>query len=126
MNHRDCGQMADIRTVVALATYNEIETLPSLVEEMWRELPSAHVLVVDDNSPDGTGRWCDNRAASEPRLTCLHRTSKQGLGSATMAAFRWALERDYDVIATLDADGSHDPCHLPALVEATQRADVAI
>jgi dolichol-phosphate mannosyltransferase len=118
--------MLPSRTLIALATYNEIENLPLLVEEILRVLPDADVLVVDDNSPDGTGRWCDERAASEPRLRCLHRPTKQGLGSATLAAMRFAMERDYRVIATLDADWSHDPQFLPPLIAATERADVAV
>ncbi|MEX0642890.1 MAG: polyprenol monophosphomannose synthase [Pirellulales bacterium] len=114
------------RTLVALATYNEIENLPDLVDEMLRVLPDANVLVVDDNSPDGTGRWCDETALQEPRLRCIHRPSKQGLGSATLAAARYAIERNYDVFVTLDADWSHDPRFLPDLVRGTERADVAI
>jgi dolichol-phosphate mannosyltransferase len=114
------------RTLVALATYNEIENLPRLVDELLRDLPEADVIVVDDNSPDGTGRWCDERAASEPRLRCLHRAGKLGLGSATLAALRVAIDYDYETVATLDADGSHAPAHLPALIDATEHADVAI
>ena len=89
-------------------------------------LPAADLLVVDDNSPDGSGRWCDERAAIEPRLHCLHRAGKLGLGSATLDAFRYAIEHDYDVVVTMDADWSHDPRHLPELVAATEHADVAI
>jgi len=114
------------RTIVALATYNEIQNLPSLVEEVLRVLPEADILVVDDNSPDGTGRWCDERAANEPRLRCLHRPAKLGLGSATLAAARCAIDGGYDVFITLDADWSHDPKYLPELLKATQHADVAI
>jgi dolichol-phosphate mannosyltransferase len=118
--------MEDRRILVALATYNELENLPRLVEEILHALPAADVLVVDDNSPDGTGRWCDDRVAAEPRLKCLHRPSKLGLGSATLAAIRFAIDHDYDIIVTLDADGSHDPRHLNELVHATDHADVAI
>jgi dolichol-phosphate mannosyltransferase len=114
------------RTLVALATYNEIENLPGLVDEILRVLPGADVLVIDDDSPDGTGRWCDEQSASEPRLHCLHRPGKQGLGSATLAGARWALDRSYDVFITMDADWSHDPRYLPALLDATVTADVAI
>ena len=114
------------RTLVVLATYNEIENLPGLVEAVLAVLPAADVLVVDDNSPDGTGRWCDERAAVEPRLKCLHRSGKLGLGSATIAGFRHALDNNYEVVATLDADWSHDPQYLPELVAATAHADVAI
>jgi dolichol-phosphate mannosyltransferase len=114
------------RTLVALATYNEIENLPGLVDEVLRILPTADILVVDDNSPDGTGKWCDARAANEPRLSCLHRSGKQGLGSATLAAAQRAIEHEYDLFVTLDADWSHHPRHLPALIDKTKSADVAI
>ena len=115
-----------LRTLVALATYNEIENLPSLVDEILRVLPDADVLVIDDNSPDGTGRWCDERAASESRLHCLRRPGKQGLGSATLAGMRWALDRPYDAFITMDADWSHDPRYLTELVRALETNDIAI
>ena len=118
--------MTTSRTLVALATYNEIENLPGLVDEILRTLPTADILVVDDNSPDGTGTWCDARAANEPRLSCLHRSGKQGLGSATLAAAKWAIDHAYDLFVTLDADWSHHPRHLPALIDKTKSADVAI
>jgi dolichol-phosphate mannosyltransferase len=114
------------RTLVALATYNEIENLPGLVDQILSTLPMADVLVVDDNSPDGTGKWCETRSANEPRLRCLHRPAKQGLGSATIAAAQYAIRENYDLFVTLDADWSHDPQHLPALIHATAHADVAI
>jgi dolichol-phosphate mannosyltransferase len=114
------------RTLVALATYNEIENLPGLVDEILRVLPDADLLVVDDNSPDGTGKWCDDRAQKEPRLRCLHRAGKLGLGSATLDAARIAIDDGYDVFITLDADWSHDPKHLPELLIALRQADVAI
>ncbi|MCI0332929.1 MAG: polyprenol monophosphomannose synthase [Planctomycetes bacterium] len=119
-------QSPSARTLVALATYNEIENLPSLVDEILRVLPDADILVIDDNSPDGTGQWCDNRAAVEPRLHCLHRPGKQGLGSATLAAARFAMEHDYEAFVTLDADWSHDPRHVTELLRALDNADVAI
>ncbi len=118
--------MTPARTLVALATYNEIENLPSLVDEILRVLPGADILVIDDNSPDGTGKWCDSRAAGEPRLHCLHRAGKQGLGSATLAAMRFAIEQDYEVFVTLDADWSHDPRYLAELLLALENSDVAI
>jgi dolichol-phosphate mannosyltransferase len=114
------------RTLVSLATYNEIENLPSLVDEILRTLPYADILVVDDNSPDGTGKWCDACAANEPRVKCLHRPAKQGLGSATLAAAQYAIDQGYDLFVTLDADWSHHPRHLPALIAGTEHADVAI
>jgi dolichol-phosphate mannosyltransferase len=112
--------------LVALATYNEVENLPSLVIAIRHELPTADVLVVDDNSPDGTGRWCDEFAAANPWFSVMHRAGKLGLGSATWAAMRHAIDRGYEIIVTLDADWSHPPAVLPALVAATAYADVAI
>jgi dolichol-phosphate mannosyltransferase len=114
------------RVLVALATYNEIDNLPSLIDAVQRALPSADVLVVDDNSRDGTGEWCDERAKTDSRLTCLHRPGKLGLGSATLDAIRVALNGPYDLLVTMDADWSHDPQYLPALIEAAEGADVAV
>ena len=112
--------------MVALATYNEIENLPRIVDEILQALPDADVLVVDDNSPDGTGRWCDERAVTEPRIRCLHRPGKLGLGSATLEAAQRAIDEGYTILITLDADGSHDPRYVVDLVRATDQADVAI
>ena len=112
--------------LVAIATYNEIENLPSLVEAIHRELPTADVLVVDDNSPDGTGRWCDEFAASAAWFSCLHREGKQGLGSALAEAMRRAIEQQYQLLLTLDADWSHPPNCLPKLVAAAENAEVVV
>jgi dolichol-phosphate mannosyltransferase len=100
--------------------------LPGLSAEILRVLPAADMLVVDDNSPDGSGRWCDQAARAEPRIHCIHRAGKSGLGSATLEGFRYAIERGYEVVITMDADWSHDPRHLPELLSATEHADVAI
>jgi dolichol-phosphate mannosyltransferase len=118
--------MSTPRVLVALATYNEINNLPGLVEAIHGALPDTDLVIVDDNSPDGTGQWCDERAKTDPRLKCLHRPGKQGLGSATLSAMRFALDGPYDVLVTMDADWSHDPRYLPALVSATTDADVAL
>jgi dolichol-phosphate mannosyltransferase len=115
-----------VATLVALATYNEIENLPGLVDEILHVLPHTDVLVVDDNSPDGTGKWCDQRAQAEPRVHCIHRAGKLGLGTAMVAAARFAIDRGYEIFVTLDADWSHDPRHLTELVAALAKADVAI
>ena len=104
------------KTLVAVATYNEIENLPRLIEEIFRNLPQAQVLVVDDNSPDGTGQWCDRKAAQDPRVRCLHRERKLGLGTAIMAAIRHAIDRGYQFLVTMDADFSHPPQRLPDLL----------
>jgi len=112
--------------LVALATYNEIETLPSLVEAIHAELPHADLLVVDDNSPDGTGDWCDEFAQQAPWFSCLHRAGKLGLGSALRAAMQTAIEQNYQSLITLDADWSHPPCVLSQIVKASKNADVVI
>jgi dolichol-phosphate mannosyltransferase len=103
-------------TLVTLATYNEIDNLPGLVGEIFAIAPGADVLVIDDNSPDGTGAWCDERSASEPRLRCLHRAGKMGLGTATIAGMKYAIENGYRYVLNMDADFSHHPRYLPALV----------
>jgi dolichol-phosphate mannosyltransferase len=118
--------MANPRVLVVLATYNEINNLPSLVDAIHSILPDAELLIVDDNSPDGTGQWCDERAKTDTWLKCLHRPGKQGLGSATLSAMRFALDGPYDLLVTMDADWSHDPQYVPALVGATLDADVAL
>ena len=102
--------------LVTVATYNELKSLPRLVAEIFASLPAAQVLVVDDNSPDGTGRWCDAAIEREPRLHCLHRAGKLGLGSATIAAMRHAIEHGYEYMINMDGDLSHSPSYLPALL----------
>src|SRR5690242_15837706 len=114
------------RTLVTVATYNEIENLPRLVEAIWQVAPQADVLVIDDNSPDGTGRWCDEKAASEPRLKCIHRAGKLGLGTATIAGMQYAIEHGYDYALNMDADFSHHPRYIPALLAAAENTDVSI
>jgi dolichol-phosphate mannosyltransferase len=104
------------KTLVVVATYNEIENLPPLVDEIFRYLPAADLLVVDDNSPDGTGRWCEAKAGEDSRFRCLHRTGKLGLGTAVIAAMKYALDNGYGCVLTMDADFSHPPKCLPAMV----------
>lgn len=111
------------QTLVTLATYNEIENLPPLVAEIHQHVPDADILVVDDNSPDGTGRWCDRKAGEDPRIRCLHREGKLGLGTATMAAMRYAIEHDYDYMLNMDADFSHHPRYLPAVIGGMSPAE---
>lgn len=118
--------MAVDRLLVSLCTYNERENLTPLIEEIHRHVPQADVLVVDDNSPDGTGKAADELASANPRIKVLHRPGKQGLGTATVAAFRYAIEHDYDFLVNLDADFSHPPRYIPALLACMDRADVAI
>ena len=106
------------KTLVTVATYNEIENLPLLVEEIFRFAPDVDILVVDDNSPDGTGKWCDERGASDPRVKCLHRSGKLGLGTASIAAMTYAIEHGYRYMLNLDADFSHPPKNIPDLIAA--------
>jgi dolichol-phosphate mannosyltransferase len=109
-----------MRTLVTIATYNEIENLPRLVGEVWQVAPQADILVIDDNSPDGTGKWCDEKAASEPRLKCVHREGKLGLGTATIAGMKYAIEHGYDYVLNMDADFSHHPRYVPAILDAME------
>ena len=114
------------RPLIVIPTYNELENLRLLVPLIFDALPHTHILVVDDNSPDGTGRLADEIASSDDRVFCLHRTAKEGLGRAYLAGFEWALERSYSHIFEMDADHSHEPSRLPALLKATEDADVAL
>ncbi len=104
------------KTLVTVATYNEMENLPSLVDEIFAVVPEVDVLVIDDNSPDGTGDWCEERHAEDRRLRCLHRKGKLGLGTATIAGMRYGIERDYRYVLNMDADFSHHPRYLPDLI----------
>jgi dolichol-phosphate mannosyltransferase len=106
------------RTVVVIPTYDERASLPVVLNRLHDAVPDAHALVVDDNSPDGTGALADELAAADSRLHVLHRATKAGLGAAYVAGFRWALERGYDVVVEMDADGSHAPEDLPRLLDA--------
>lgn len=106
------------RTVVIVPTYNELENLPLIVEQVIGALPTTDILVVDDASPDGTGALADQLASADPRVHVLHRTAKDGLGRAYLAGFAWGLERDYELLIEMDADGSHPADRLPALVQA--------
>jgi len=119
-------QRAAPRTLVTVATYNEIDNLPDLVAAVFEVAPQAEILVIDDNSPDGTGGWCDRRAKDEPRLHCLHRQGKLGLGTATIAGMQYAIEQGYDYVLNMDADFSHHPRYIPAILDAMNRADVSI
>ncbi|MGH7754636.1 MAG: polyprenol monophosphomannose synthase [Gemmatimonadales bacterium] len=114
------------RALVIIPTYNEALNLPHIVPKVLGQDPRLEVLVVDDSSPDGTGKLADALAEAERRVHVLHRTKKQGLGAAYLAGFRWALERKYDYVFEMDADFSHDPDHLPAFLEAIRDADLVI
>ena len=103
-------------SLITVATYNELENLPRLVEEIFRFTPQVDILVIDDNSPDGTGQWCDRRRAEEPRLACLHRSGKLGLGTAIITGMKYAIEHGYKYVLNMDADFSHQPKYLPAFL----------
>jgi dolichol-phosphate mannosyltransferase len=114
------------RLVVVVPTYNEAENLGWVTDRLLRAVPGADVLVVDDGSPDGTGEIADGIAAVEPRVSVVHRTAKAGLGAAYLHGFAVALERGYDVVGEMDADGSHQPEQLHRLLAALDRADLVI
>ena len=107
-----------MKTLVIMPTYNEREALPSTLAHLRETVPEVDLLVVDDSSPDGTGEWADQAAASDTQLHVLHRAGKEGLGRAYLEGFRWALARGYEAIVEMDADGSHRPEDLPALLAA--------
>ena len=114
------------RGLVIVPTYNESENITRIVPRILNQDPRLEVLVVDDNSPDGTGQMADELAAAEPRVHVLHRAGKQGLGKAYLAGFAWALERDYEYIFEMDADFSHDPGHLPEFLAAISQVDLVL
>lgn len=114
------------RVLVIIPTYNERENLPLILDRLLAAVPEVHVLVADDGSPDGTGDVADARAAGDPRIEVLHRTAKQGLGAAYLAGFAWGLQRGFDVLVEMDADGSHAPEQLPRLLHALGHADLVI
>ncbi len=112
--------------LVVIPTYNERDNLAPIVERLLAAVPTVHVLVVDDGSPDGTGEIADRIAAEDPRVQVMHRTSKDGLGAAYLAGFAQALDGPYGVIVEMDADGSHAPEDLPALLAALENADLVL
>lgn len=116
-----------MKAVVIIPTYNECENLPRIVPQVLAQDSRLHVLVVDDNSPDGTGKLADELAAgSGGRIFVLHRERKEGLGQAYLAGFRWALSQDFDLIFEMDADFSHDPKYLPDFLAAVLEADLVL
>jgi dolichol-phosphate mannosyltransferase len=115
------------KVLIIVPTYNERENVPGIAERFLAALPGAELLFVDDNSPDGTGGMLDEIAATEPRVHVMHRAGKLGLGTAYVAGFRWALERSFEFVFEMDADGSHDPKYLPTMLAlAEDGADVVI
>jgi dolichol-phosphate mannosyltransferase len=114
------------RVLVVVPTYNERENLKLVLGRLRRAVPDADVLVVDDGSPDGTGEIADRLAADDPQVQVLHREEKLGLGAAYLAGFRWGLDRGYDALVEMDADGSHQPEQLPLLLTASESADLVL
>ena len=111
---------------VIIPTYNERDNLDDIVDRTRRAVPGAEILVVDDNSPDGTGEMAEKLAVTDDHVHVLHRARKAGLGAAYLAGFDWALQRGFGAVVEMDADGSHDPAELPALLAALPGSDVVI
>jgi dolichol-phosphate mannosyltransferase len=114
------------RVLVIVPTYNEASNVRKTVERVRTAVPPADILVVDDNSPDGTGQIADRLAELDEHVHVLHRPGKAGLGAAYVAGFRWGLDRDHDVLVEMDADGSHQPEELPRLLAALEGADLVL
>lgn len=121
MSFHDLGSI-----LVVIPTYNERESLPAIVARVRASVPEAHVLIADDNSPDGTGAIADGIAESDDSIKVMHREGKAGLGAAYLAGFAWALDHGYQVVVEMDADGSHQPEQLPALLAALREADLVL
>jgi dolichol-phosphate mannosyltransferase len=114
------------RALVVIPTYNEAPNVLNIVPQVLSQDPRLEVLVVDDNSPDGTGQMADELSAKNPRVHVLHREGKLGLGTAYIRGFKWALERGYDYVFEMDADFSHDPAHLKEFLKAIEGADIVL
>ncbi|MEO5511943.1 MAG: polyprenol monophosphomannose synthase [Longimicrobiales bacterium] len=114
------------RALVIIPTYNERDNLPRLLPLVLAQDPRIEILVIDDNSPDGTGALADELAAAEPRIHVLHRAGKLGLGTAYLAGFQWGIERTYDGLLEMDADFSHDPVHLPQFLSGLENYDLVL
>ena len=114
------------QTLIIVPTFNERENLPRMAQKLLALSVPVDVLVVDDNSPDGTGRIADELAAKHPQIHVLHRSEKNGLGRAYIAGFQWALEKDYEFIFEMDCDFSHDPEAIPMFLAAAQKADLVL
>ncbi|PZT73954.1 MULTISPECIES: polyprenol monophosphomannose synthase [unclassified Streptomyces] len=121
---RQFGPLGSV--LVIIPTYNEAENIKPIVSRVRAAVPEAHVLVADDNSPDGTGKLADELAAADDQVHVLHRKGKEGLGAAYLAGFRWGMEHDYGVLVEMDADGSHQPEELPRLLTALKGADLVL
>jgi dolichol-phosphate mannosyltransferase len=120
------GDAVPERALVVVPTYNERENVERLVESVLSQDARIDMLIVDDGSPDGTGAIVDTIVAVNPRVHVIHRARKLGLGTAYLAGFKWALERDYAFVFEMDADFSHDPAHLPRFLESVTDADLVL
>ena len=114
------------RILVIIPTYNERENITTIIGRLRDAVPEADVLVVDDNSPDGTGAIADSLAEADSHISVLHRAGKEGLGAAYIAGFGWGLDAAYDVLVEMDADGSHDPSQLPRLLDRLRTSDLVL
>lgn len=114
------------RILVIIPTYNERAALPAILERVRTSVPSAHVLIADDNSPDGTGAVADEWSERDDHIHVMHRLGKEGLGPAYLAGFAWGLQNGYDVLVQMDADGSHQPEQLPRLLNALRDCDLVL
>mgnify|MGYP001550305522 FL=1 len=114
------------QSVIIVPTYNERDNLPRMAQKLLSLPVAVDVLVVDDNSPDGTGRIADELAAKHPQIHVLHRAGKEGLGRAYLAGFKWALEKNYEFIFEMDCDFSHDPDEIPNFLKAAEKADLVL
>src|SRR5579875_1116180 len=115
-----------MKTLIIIPTYNEIENLGPLLKEIFSFAPETDILIVDDNSPDGTGQLADKMHEENPRIHVMHRSGKLGLGTAYIAGFKYAIEHEYDAAFEMDADFSHDPKYLPDFLKAIENADLVI
>jgi dolichol-phosphate mannosyltransferase len=115
-----------MKTLIILPTYNEVENLCPLLEEIFAQLPESDILIIDDNSVDGTGELADQIQRKKPQVHVIHRPSKLGLGTAYIAGFKYALTHGYEAIFEMDADFSHNPCYLPTFLQALEHADLVI
>ncbi len=114
------------KSIVIVPTYNELENLREIYQRITRASKSSHVLIIDDGSPDGTGKLADQVAAKDKRVKVIHRSGKLGLGTAVIAGFQYALSHKYDTIITIDADLSHDPSNIPKMISLMKEYDLVI
>lgn len=127
MSDVSAASFADLgRILVVIPTYNEREALPAILTRVRAAVPEAHILIADDNSPDGTGEIADEWVARDPQVHVMHRLGKEGLGAAYLAGFAWGLQEGFDVLVEMDADGSHQPEQLPRLLDALRDADLVL